>query len=310
MTTLFYLAAYAAILGFIFFAVTKVRGYLAASPLHVRWELYPVPHEGKKAAYGGSCMDEKEWWTKPRHIDHMGDLIALLKEVLFLEATFTHNRPLWFRTYPFHFGLYMMMGGMFVVLFAVILKMFGVADDNGFVIFIGNVINAISMLGLLGIVGGGIGLIYRRLDDKGLRRYSTPEHFFNLGAFVVYALFGLAAWATQPSFFALSRDFMYNLFTFNFVAQVSSPFAIHMFIGFIMMVWIPMTNMSHLIYKYFNYHDIRWGDTPTNDSVANQKKIGEMLGYKPTWSAEHIAGDGNKTWVDVAVTNPTAPKQD
>ena len=309
MTTLFYLLAYAALIGFIFFAVTKVHGYLTSSPLHVRWELYPVPHEGKKAAYGGSFMDEKEWWTKGRHVSHMGDLIALLKEVLFLEATYHHNKPLWIRTYPFHLGMYMMMGGIMVVMFAVFLKFCGVSDANGFMIFIANVINAISLLGLLGTVGGGISLIYRRVSDPGLSKYSSGEQYFNLAAFVVFAIFGLAAWATQPSFFAMGRDFMYNMVTFNFQPLVSSPFAIHLFLGFFLMIWVPLTNMQHLIYKYFTYHDIRWGDMPTNYSEANQKKIQEALQLKPTWSADHIAGDGVKTWVDIATTNPAAPKK-
>ena len=94
MTTLFYILAYLAVIGFVATAAIKVKGYLAASPLHVRWELYPVPHEGPKGSYGGSFMEETDWWTKPRHIDHMGDLKALLEEVLFLHATFfvSHSR--------------------------------------------------------------------------------------------------------------------------------------------------------------------------------------------------------------------------
>ena len=36
-----------------------------------------------------------------------------------------------------------------------------------------------------------------------------------------------------------------------------------------------------------------------------------MLQYQVTWSAPHIAGDGSpKNWVDVATTNPAAPKND
>ena len=36
-----------------------------------------------------------------------------------------------------------------------------------------------------------------------------------------------------------------------------------------------------------------------------------MLKYNVTWSADHIAGDGSpKTWVDVATTNPAAPKKE
>lgn len=310
MTTLFYLIAYAAVIGFVFLVVTKVRAYMNSTPLHIRWEVYPVPHEGKKAVYGGSMMEKKEWWNAIPKPDHMGDLIALLKEVLFLEATFKHNKSLWVRSYPFHLGMYAMMGGIIILFFVSVLEILGVSPKNGFIVFLGNVINAVAMLGLLGILGGGLTLIYRRISDKGLSVYSAREQYFNLAAFVVYAVFGLAAWATstEKTFFELSSTFMVNMFTFNFQPLTSSPFGIHLFIGFFLMIWIPLTNMSHLIYKYFTYHDIRWGDTPTIGSEKNQKRILDCLKLKPTWSAEHIAGDGNKTWVDIATSNPADSK--
>ena len=156
MTTLFYILAYLAVIGFVATAAIKVKGYLAASPLHARWELYPVPHEGPKGSYGGSFMEETDWWTKPRHVDHMGDIKALLEEVLFLHATFTHNLKLWFRTYPFHFGLYMLMGGTIILVVAAFLRLFGMNPDGGFLTFVHNVINAISLLGMFGIIGSGI----------------------------------------------------------------------------------------------------------------------------------------------------------
>lgn len=309
MTTLFYLIAYAAIFGFFALAFFKIRSYLNASPLHVRWELYEVPHEGKKAAHGGSYMEESEWWSKPRHADHTAAVKALLTEVLFLHATFEHNLKLWFRTYPFHLGLYMLMGGAFLVLFTALAQIVGISSANGFIVFLGNVINVVSILGMLGIIGGGVGLIHRRVTDSGLNKYTTPEHYFNLGVFVLFALTGLGVWAANPSFFELSRTFMVNLLTFNFAPLDSSGFGLHMLLGFGLMVWIPLTHMGHLFMKYFMYHDIRWGDTPTMDSPEMQKKIGEVLNYPVSWSAPHVTGQGQKTWVEVATTNPAAPKE-
>lgn len=304
MTTLFYILAYLAVIGFVATAAIKVKGYLAASPLHVRWELYPVPHEGPKGSYGGSFMEETDWWTKPRHIDHMGDLKALLEEVLFLHATFTHNLKLWFRTYPFHFGLYMLMGGTIILVVAAFLRLFGMNPDGGFLTFVHNVINAISLLGMFGIIGGGIGLICRRLHDEGLRKYSTPEHFFNLGVFIVFALVGLVAWAFNPSFARMSGDFIYNLLTFNFADINSTTFVIHMLFGFFVLIWIPMTHMGHLLFKYFTYHDIRWGDTPTDFSQKNNEKMKQALQFKVSWAADHINGQGTKTWLDIATESP------
>lgn len=312
MTILFYILGYLAVVGFICLAYTKIKSYLAASPLHARWELYPVPHEGsEKNSYGGSFMEEKEWWTKPRHVSHWGDLKALLIEVLALHATFVHNPKLWIRTYPFHVGMYLLMGGTIIVLLSAIAQLFGVDPYGGFMIFVGNVINAVGLFGTLCFIGGGIALVLRRMNDEGLRKYTTPEHYFNLLAFVLFGILGLAAWAVNPSYFELARTFIYNLITFNFAPQASTLFALQLLVGFFLLVWIPMTHMGHLFMKYFTYHDIRWGDEPTSYSDKNKQKIADALKYNVTWSADHIAGDGKpKTWEDVATTNPAAPKKE
>ena len=240
-----------------------------------------------------------------------GDIKALLTEVLFLHATFEHNIKLWVRSYPFHVGMYMLMGGTIIVLCAVFAQLFGLNPQGGLMLFVGNVINAMVLVGTLCIIIGGIGLIERRRNDDGLRRYSTPEHYFNLVIFIVFGLLGLAAWAFSPSYFELARTFIYNLITLNFAPQTSMLFSLHLLVGFFLLIWIPMTHMGHVFMKYFTYHDIRWGDEPTSYSEKNKQKILEALKFNVTWSAKHISGDGApKSWVDVATTNPTEKKED
>ncbi len=146
MSIVFYVLGYLAVVGFFCMAYIKIRAYLASSPLHVRWELYPVPHEGPKNAYGGSFMEEKDWWTHPRHVSHLGDIKALLTEVLFLHATFEHNIKLWARTYPFHVGMYMLMGGTIIVLCAAVAQLCRLNPQGGLMIFVGNVINAMVLI--------------------------------------------------------------------------------------------------------------------------------------------------------------------
>ena len=311
MTVLFYLLGYLAVASFIVLAFLKIKGYCNASPLHVRWEIYPVPHEGKKASYGGSFMETSDWWNKPRHVEHLGDILGIFKEVLLLEATFKHNHSLWFRTYPFHFGLYMLMGGTIILLITVICGLFGashvwgpVNEMGGFVTFIHNVINAVVLIGAFGIVGGGIALIARRLSDKGLRIYSTREHFLNLGVFVLFGLLTLWAWAFNPDYATLAATFIHNLVVAHFAPIESVSFILSMLCGFFVLIWIPVTNMQHLILKYFMYHDIRWGDRPLRESVEDQKIItDQLLKYRASWSAPHITGDGaRKTWLEIATS--------
>ncbi len=67
------IVTYASILVFVTSVVMRFWK-LARLPIHVRWELYPVAHEpGAKAKYGGSILEEPEWWTKPREVSLMGE---------------------------------------------------------------------------------------------------------------------------------------------------------------------------------------------------------------------------------------------
>lgn len=312
MYTLFYLLGYLAVLGFICLAIMRIYNYKKSSPLHIRWELYPVPHEGpKKYAYGGSYMEESNWWTKPRHIDHALEIKEMLKEIIFLHSTFEHNLGLWVRTYPFHMGLYMLMGGIMIVLFAVILLLCGVSPYNGFLIFLGNIINACSLFGALGITCGGIGLIHKRLKDKGLRKYTTPEMFCNLGSFVIFGIVTLLAWIFNPSYSFLCQNYLYNLCTGNFSPLGSGWFVLNMLLGYAIVIWIPLTNMRHLLIKYFMYHNIRWGDEATVWSNKNKHLIDENLQFNVDWAAPHIEDDGKvHNWVEVATSNPADQKKD
>ena len=110
MTTLAYVAAY---LGIVFFALACIARFMmwAKMPMHMRWELYPVAHEGGgKAAYGGSYLEESEWWKKKREVSLWGEISVMVPEILFLVALREHNKKLWTRSFPFHFGLYLVGG--------------------------------------------------------------------------------------------------------------------------------------------------------------------------------------------------------
>jgi len=78
------LITYASVLIAIAAMIIKAFRYLKA-PMHFRWELYPVPHEKGRAEYGGSFLEELNWWTKPRHSDKLNELKEMMQEVLLLK---------------------------------------------------------------------------------------------------------------------------------------------------------------------------------------------------------------------------------
>ena len=60
MSILLYCLGYVAVIAFVAVALMKITGYLK-KPQHLRWELYPVPHEApERAKYGGSYLEESK----------------------------------------------------------------------------------------------------------------------------------------------------------------------------------------------------------------------------------------------------------
>ena len=105
----FYILSYLCIA--VFALATAYRIYRQFSlPVHVRWEIYPVQHEpAAKVAYGGSYMEEIDWWEKKREQSLLSELRYMVPEILFIRGLWKENRCLWLVSFPFHFGLYLMI---------------------------------------------------------------------------------------------------------------------------------------------------------------------------------------------------------
>ena len=59
---------------FLLACLARIRMY-ARAPLHLRWEVYPVPHERPdRAKHGGSRFEEVDWWQKPDRAHLAGEL--------------------------------------------------------------------------------------------------------------------------------------------------------------------------------------------------------------------------------------------
>ena len=55
-----------ALIVFVIAVIVRIAFWIRL-PKHLRWELYPLPHEPPdKARYGGSFMEDTDWWTRPR----------------------------------------------------------------------------------------------------------------------------------------------------------------------------------------------------------------------------------------------------
>lgn len=297
MTALLYVWIYICLLVSVAACVVRALRY-ARAPLHLRWELYPVPHEApKRAAYGGSRFEETDWWTHNEQPNKIGELKAMGSEILFLKGVWEFNRGLWFSSYPFHLGLYCLIA-------------------TGAMVTAGAIVPALAALlhplymltGLAGAVLamlGATGLFIRRVSDARLRIYTTPGDLFNLLFFIGTAATLLFAYFTRAEDAPGTGAIIKGLLTFDTGVQLGGAQTAAVALAAALIMYIPLTHMSHFIAKYFTYHAIRWDDMPNLNQQSLTSKIAEYLTYRPTWSAPHVGADGKATWLDIATKNPT-----
>ncbi|MEW6547678.1 MAG: respiratory nitrate reductase subunit gamma [Bacillota bacterium] len=273
----------------------------ARAPMHLRWELYPVPHEVGKP-YGGSYFEEPDWWTHPRKTSFVGELRVMLSEIFLHAGLWHHNRKMWVVSYPFHLGIYL------VAIFLVLLLAGGAvqaaggqvtADSGGVLTALYYLSLAAGPAGMVMVIVGGLGVLARRLGDPTLRSYSAPADYFNVSLILALALTWFLTWLFVDRSFALARAFVRDLLIFAPVARAHPAVLVEMSLLSVFLIYLPFTHMTHFIGKWFTYHLVRWDDRP-NLGSGYEKSIADVLSRPLGWSAPHISNpQEKKTWAEV-----------
>jgi nitrate reductase gamma subunit len=305
-----YLFTYFSAVVFIALVISKIYKY-SSTPVHVRWELYPVAHEPKKNKYGGSYYEDANWWEKKIKKNHIAELLAMAEEIIFLKGVYVHNRKLWYFSFPFHLGLYLISATLSLIILSVIMDLSNVMNLNNpegtFGIILDNLVNIFGYAGLALTCLGCIGLIFQRVTDNKFKFYNSPMDFINLYFILILGVTLLITLVNSNSGFAASKLYTKNLVTFNFASISDVPFIIHTVLLSIFFLYFPITRMMHLFAKYFTYHNVRWEDEPNVKGSKLEKKVKEALNFGVSWSAPHI--QTGKTWAEVATTIPTEEKK-
>ncbi len=265
-----------------------------------------MPHEApERAKHGGSYFEELDWWKHTRHYNLSGDLRFMIPEMVFLKGLWEFNRKLWSRSFPFHFGLYLLIGSGGLLGASALVSIWHPVWTAGGIWF---VIHAIyKYAGLAGAslaVLGSLGLLIRRLTDDNLTNYTAPADLFNLLFFSTTFSLLLTGYFVNASRFPGMLAFTRHLITFRSTPWIPDLLVAGIVLLAILTAYIPYTHMSHFIGKYFTYHSIRWDDAVNFPGGKIEKRFAEYLTYRPTWSAPHIRADGTKTWADVVQENP------
>src|SRR4030042_3547941 len=153
-------------------------GAMIRLPLHLRWELAPIPHEKGRGRYGGSYLEEYEWWNKPRARSRVSPMMYMASEILLLRGVWQHNRGLWPLAFSLHMGMYLVSGMLLLLLVSAVLSL---AESPPYILHSSLRIASVLALGgyLLGGVGS-IGLVLKRVLDSNLRPFNTASRYANL----------------------------------------------------------------------------------------------------------------------------------
>jgi nitrate reductase gamma subunit len=298
------------LLGYIAFVIFVVAVlmrviHFANTPTHLRWELYPVPHEDpRRAHYGGSYMEEVDWWTKTQQVSHVNELIDMLGEMLLIKALYKHRFKQWIVSFPFHLGLYLLMGLIALLFLGGLAGALGVDLTTGaLALVVGGLTGFTAFAGFALMMLGAAGLLVRRLIDPDLRDFTGPIDLFNLLLFIVLGVLGLGTMALDPAGTEL-RGYFQSMLTLAAPTDLSALTTVTVIYACAVVAYIPLTHMSHFVAKYFTWHSVRWNDAALRPGNAIDTAIQEQLQYKVSWSADHIGSNGERTWAEVATTNP------
>ncbi|MEW5796461.1 MAG: respiratory nitrate reductase subunit gamma [Candidatus Zixiibacteriota bacterium] len=294
------LAGYVAV---VFFAVSLAAKMIkiARMPIHIRWDLYPIPHEKRKGAYGGSYFEEVDWWTKPSNFSRLAEIKAMAAEILFVQSLFHHNRSLWYASFPFHFGLYCLVVFMALLLMGAILGAVGIDIASGSAGLVGPGVHYLTLVTgsagwILGAIGA-VGLLAARTFGNELRKASVRSDYFNLIFLLAIFVAGLVAWLTVDPGYTHMRGFVQYMITFQPAPALPGSVTALGWIVIALLFYSPFTHMTHMFGKYFTYHTVRWEDHPNIRGSKIEKAVTEALGYKLSWAAPHIK---KGTWAEAA----------
>ncbi|TAL35323.1 MAG: hypothetical protein EPN93_10555 [Spirochaetes bacterium] len=273
-------------------AVRVVR--IARLPLHLRWELAPVPHERDKHEYGGSFLEEPDWWMKPRERSRMNELLFMLKEIFFLHAVRKNNRRIWPFSLAFHTGLYCLFFMACLLVASAAMSAAGYAAPAALIETPAGILGGAAYL--LGSMGA-LGMLVLRGLDRDLRSYSGLPAYLNLAVLFVLFASGGFGMIIEDGFIGEMQRFINAAMLARPGLALYHAAAIHLGAGLFFLALLPFTSMVHFAAKFFTYHTVLWDDRRMD--AAMEKEVGALLGQPVGWKSSHLGADGTKNWIDV-----------
>jgi nitrate reductase gamma subunit len=273
---------------------------IARMPLHLRWELYPVIHE-PKSKYGSSYYEDGEQWRKNHRKTLRKGILFLLQENFKFSEYFKRNLGYWLVLFPWHIGFILIVAFHILCFFGALVMVAGIPVSAESTVILGRIFYFVILL--TGVISfftgflGSIGLLVKRLTDRDLKVFATPQNYFNYFFTLVVFVSGLYSWYFVDPTFSQYREFWKGLVTLN-PASIEYATAAHIILFALFLIYLPFTRSLHYITKFLAYLWVRWDDRPNSRGSKIERNIEEMLNKPVSWSAPHIPQ--GRTWAEIA----------
>ncbi|MFZ5945963.1 MAG: respiratory nitrate reductase subunit gamma [Bacillota bacterium] len=288
--------SYVSLFAFIGLSIYKAVQY-GNMPMHGRLDLYPVPKEKGKGHYGGSYFEEVDWWKKPRETSLFEEIIDMLKEMLFIKKLFDNQRPLWWISYSLHLGIYLLFAWTALLFVGALTEIAGLAIDSGhwWTVLIAYATFLTGTIGGLMVAFGSGALFLKRQFVDSFKKYTSLQEYFNLIFIFTVAATGLLVWVSDPMF-NYGRNIAKSMLTFAPI-QADLLLSLHIILLGLLLIYIPLTKMSHYVGKYFSFHKVLWDNDPNLPGSGVDKIMKQSQAVKPknNWSAPHYQPEQPKT---------------
>jgi nitrate reductase gamma subunit len=271
-------------------------------PLHLRWELAPIPYK-KETQKNGNSYPEKHVTSDKKHPKSLIAIVLFMAEEIFLfKGVWKNNRSLWPFSIAMHYGIYLVI---LSAVFHFVNAMLIIATAPA------NVLDALraiaAVVALAGYITGTLGvmgLILKRILDAALRDFGSFNVYFRLGFLAAIFISGIFAWFYAGDFALTMSVFTRDIFSLNSAITTNASLAAYLIISLLFVLYLPFTDMVHFITKYFLYHAVRWNDEPINKKLA--AGLDELKTQTSTWSAAYTST--GKTWSQIATEKQTDEK--
>ncbi|MCX7781111.1 MAG: hypothetical protein N2491_09400 [Negativicutes bacterium] len=269
-------------------------------PRHLRWDLYPVPHQGPE----GSKYQKVDFYKLPKQFSLTHELKEMGEEIFFIKRAFLNNRKIWRGSYLLHLGFYIGTAWLALLVAGAVMEIAGVrvSAAGGLASLIYYLTIAAGVASFVFGLAGTLWLFHLRVHDEEMQAVSDAVSYMNLGLMLLLFGTGFAAWLFADPTFALLRAQVAGLLTFTAVPVQDSLIAWQMFWFSVFLLYLPFSRMMHFAAKYFFYHNIMWDDEPLKAGSDMEKDITGYLSYSVEWSARHIKHRGN--WAEQVASRP------